>query len=301
MTRSRRRAISPRRWPTGLLLPLVVLGLTAGCAGSAGNAAHSTRATGGYWDRARLLDAKPIVPTDNDLQSPVESASARPARGVGALRVGALFVHSSSGNHFCTASVVASPGGNVLITAAHCLNQGKGTHAYNADIVFIPGYRDGQEPFGVWSPARLIVAPQWIASSDPNFDVGFVVLKPHDGENIQQLLGSNRLGIDVAGRYRVHVTGYPASTDSPITCVNTTSLHSDTQMRFDCDGYTGGTSGSPWVTRYDTTTHSGTIVGVVGGYQEGGDTPSISYSVRFGQEVVNLYHQAVRDAAGSQA
>jgi len=28
------------------------------------------------------------------------------------------------------------------------------------DIVFIPGYRDGQAPYGIWPPARLVVAPQ---------------------------------------------------------------------------------------------------------------------------------------------
>lgn len=34
-------------------------------------------------------------------------------------------------------------------------------------------------------------------------------------------------------------------------------------------------SGSPWVTHFDTRSRTGTIVGVIGGYQQGGDTPSI--------------------------
>jgi V8-like Glu-specific endopeptidase len=42
----------------------------------------------------------------------------------------------------CTASVVASPAGNLLITAAHCINGGNGA-GYKQDIVFIPDYRDG--------------------------------------------------------------------------------------------------------------------------------------------------------------
>ena len=39
--------------------------------------------------------------------------------------------------------------------------------------MFIPGYRDGQAPYGIWPPARLVVAPQWMSSSDPDFGVGY--------------------------------------------------------------------------------------------------------------------------------
>src|SRR6202034_4039008 len=67
-----------------------------------------------------------------------------PARAsVLALRVGALFVRDGNTNHFCTASVVTSPDRDLLITAAHCINGGKGGGGYRQDIVFIPGYRDG--------------------------------------------------------------------------------------------------------------------------------------------------------------
>ena len=177
--------------------------------------------------------------------------------------------------------------------AAHCINGGKGSSGYDSDIVFIPDYRDGREPFGVWTPTKLIVAPQWASSSDPDFDVGFVVLEPHDGKNIQQVLGASRLGADQGYQCPVHVTGYPDGENVPITCVNSTSRFSDTQLKFQCAGYTGGTSGSPWVTKFIAGSHTGTIVGVIGGYQESGDTPSLSYSVRFGPAILALYRQAV--------
>jgi V8-like Glu-specific endopeptidase len=207
--------------------------------------------------------------------------------------VGALFERSASGDHFCTASVVSSPGKDLLVTAAHCINGGKGSGAYNSDIVFIPDYRDGDEPYGVWTPAKLLVASQWADSSDPDYDVGFVVLEPHDGENIQQVLGANHLGDDSDEQYLVHVTGYPDTGNAPITCVNWTSALSSTQLKFECSGYTGGTSGSPWVAKFISGSRSGTIVGVIGGYQEGGDSPSVSYSVRFGTAVRQLYQQAL--------
>ena len=226
-----------------------------------------------------------------------------PARAVGlrasvhaGVRVGALFEHDASGNHFCTASVVASPGRDLLITAAHCINGGKGG-GYRQDIVFIPGYRDGQAPSGIWTPARLVVAPQWMNSSDPDFDVGFVVLKPDDGKNVEDVLGADHLGVDPGYRNQVRVTGYPASADAPITCTGWTSRQSPSQLRFECDGFTGGTSGSPWVTDVGPQTGTGTIVGVIGGYQEGGSTAAISYSPYLGEQVEQLYHQAAGDEA----
>ena len=251
----------------------------------------------GYWTRSRLLGARPARgPGYRGVPLPGQSANAHSA--LLALRVGALFVHDTSGDHFCTASVVASPGRDLLITAAHCINSGKGG-GYRQDIVFIPGYRDGQAPFGIWTPAQLVVAPQWIRSSDPDFDVGFVVLKLHDGNNIEDVLGANQLGIGSGYRHLVRVTGYPASADAPISCMNWTSRQSAAQLRFECGGFAGGTSGSPWVTRFDSRTRTGTIVGVIGGFQEGGDTAAISYSPYLGDAVQRLYREAVAGEAAS--
>ncbi len=278
-----------------MLAAVIVVAAAGGCA-TAPAASHPHAPGGGpagYWTRSRLLAADPSRGLDFRGQAGQPEA-ARPARL--SLRVGALFEHDASGNHFCTASVVASPGRDLLITAAHCINGGK-NGGYRQDIVFIPGYRDGQEPFGVWVPARLLVAPQWENSSDPAYDVGFIVLKPDDGKNIEDVLGANQLGIDPGYTNLVRVTGYPASEDAPVTCVNWTSRQSRSQLRFDCAGFTGGTSGSPWVTHFDPKTRTGTIVGVLGGYQEGGSTEAISYSSYLGPEVGQLYRQAVAGEA----
>ena len=265
---------------------------TAGGCSSAPAASQLPAASGepsGYWTQSRLLAA---TPWREPGYRPGPSASA--AASEPGVRVGALFEHDASGDHFCTASVVASPGRDLLITAAHCINGGKGG-GYRQDIVFIPGYRDGQTPSGIWTPAQLIVAPQWTSSSDPDFDVGFVVLKPYDEKNVEDVLGANQLGIDPGYQIKVRVTGYPASEDAPVTCVSETSEQSPTQLRFDCDGFTGGTSGSPWVTGFNAKTRTGTIVGVLGGYEEGGSTPAVSYSSYLGEEIQRLYHEAIAD------
>jgi V8-like Glu-specific endopeptidase len=272
---------------------LAVVALLSGC-GAAGSG-PAAGGPAGYWNRGRLLGAHPsrrwALPA-----VPRPSPSAH-TRLLPAPRVGALFVHDASGNHFCTASVVDSPGRDLLLTAAHCIHGGKGS-GYKQDIVFVPGYADGNAPYGVWTPSKLLVAPQWATSSNPDFDVGFVVLKSLDGKNIEDVLGANQVGFDAGFTHLVRVTGYPASADAPVTCLNWTSQQSAHQVKFQCGGYYGGTSGSPWVIRFDAKSRTGTIVGVIGGYQEGGDTDSVSYSAYLDDAIRQLYQQAEAESTG---
>ncbi len=281
----------------GLALAALLSGCASGSSigGSGAGGGASTPASAGYWTRSRLLGARP---SRDGLLSKLPSPGATPTAHsplLAAPRVGALFEHDVSGNHFCTASVVASPGRDLLVTAAHCINGGKGG-GYRTDIVFIPGYQDGATPFGVWTPRKLLVAPQWASSSNPDYDVGFVVLQPLGGKNIEEVLGANQLGFDAGFDHLVRVTGYPSSANAPVTCMNRTSQQSARQVRFECGGFFGGTSGSPWVTRFNPRTRTGTIVGVIGGYQEGGETDAISYSAYLNGDIRQLYDQAA--AAG---
>ncbi|MBV9026558.1 MAG: trypsin-like serine protease [Streptomycetaceae bacterium] len=205
--------------------------------------------------------------------------------------MGALFNHDASGDHFCTASVVQSPGKDLIVTAAHCIHGGRGG-TYKSDIVFVPSYRDGIAPRGEWHVKRLVVDQRWIDSSDPDLDVGFVVLQPLGGQHIEDILGANRLGDTSGVGRKVKLTGYPSNGSEPISCYNVTTRQSASQLRIACTGFPGGTSGSPWLTGFDPLTRTGTIIGVIGGYQGGGNTPDVSYSPVFGQEVHALYTKA---------
>jgi V8-like Glu-specific endopeptidase len=295
--RSKPRAVAVRLGAVAIVAALGAAGCTA-----TPSAGHRPPPAAVYWDRSRLRGARPFIGERPGVLAPRRLGNSHIAGLRSGLRVGALFMRAAGRDHFCTASVVASPGKDLLITAAHCINGGKGSTGYRSDIVFIPDYRDGQDPFGVWMPAKLLVPPQWARSSDPDYDVGFVVLKPHVDQNIEQVLGANRFGAGLGGRHLVHVTGYPSSSSAPITCVNWTSRVSSTQLRFECAGYTGGTSGSPWVVRFSPESRTGTIIGVIGGDEGGGETASVSYSVRFGPAIQRLYRQAraasIRVSAG---
>ncbi|MEU8514908.1 hypothetical protein AB0C76_25430 [Kitasatospora sp. NPDC048722] len=206
--------------------------------------------------------------------------------------VGAVFTRNADGDHFCTASVVDSAGQNLIVTAAHCVWDPK--LGQRSDLVFVPGYRNGDTPSGIWPLVAVTVDDGWKDHADPDVDVAFAVVQAQNGQQVQQVLGANKLGVNLGYQLPVRVTGYPGTSDVPITCANNTVEQSPTQLRIDCPDYTGGTSGSPWVTDFDPSTRTGTVVGVIGGYQEGGDNPDISYTSYFGDRVQALYDRATQ-------
>jgi V8-like Glu-specific endopeptidase len=234
--------------------------------------------------------------------TPLTQATGDPAakRGIpfsGTAAVGALFTSSNGhlGSHFCTASVVNSPAGDLLITAAHCM-AGRPLDTASG-VVFAPGYYNGTFPHGTWIVRATYVDSAWIKTQDPNDDVAFLVAGPA-GTQVQQLTGAETLEIDEPAQ-AVRVIGYPDGANSPITCTAPArSFDHGFQMVFDCDNYTNGTSGGPFLAHVNPKTGDGWVIGVIGGYQDGGDFPDISYSPRFFSAVQNLYETAV---AGSSS
>jgi V8-like Glu-specific endopeptidase len=204
--------------------------------------------------------------------------------------VGALFTVSGGRlrSHFCTASVIDSPNRDLVITAAHCVSQ------TIADVAFVPGYNAGAAPYGVWIVTRVYVDSSWSASSDPDDDVAFLrVSQPGSTVPIEDVTGAERLRTGAPARQLVKVIGYPDSADQAITCRNWTREPLADQLEFDCGGYTDGTSGGPFLASVNPLTGQGTVIGVIGGYEQGGDTPQVSYSAMFGKNVAALYRTAV--------
>jgi hypothetical protein len=62
-------------------------------------------------------------------------------------------------------------------------------------------------------------------------------------------------------------------------------------VQFDCPGYSNASSGAPFLTDINPRTGQGTVVGVIGGYQQGGDIPSVSYSSPIGPVLHRLYQR----------
>ena len=222
----------------------------------------------------------PATPT------PVDSRSFN-----GTPAVGALFTLSGGqlDRHFCTGSVVDSPPGDLVITAAHCVSG-----LAPGQIAFVPDYRSGVAPYGVWLTSEVLADSTWQASSDPDHDVAFLVVhRTGSSDRIQDLTGGEQLGIGWSTRAWVDVIGYPDGTDRPISCQNESKPLGASEMEFDCGGYTDGTSGGPFLGRVNPSTGDGTVIGVIGGYEQGGDIASVSYSPGFGRAVQALYQIAI--------
>ena len=204
--------------------------------------------------------------------------------------VGALFTVSEGrlGAHFCTATVINSPNGDLVITAAHCVS---GT---SAAFAFVPGYDAGAAPYGVWTVTRVYVDASWNSSSDPNDDVAFLqVSQPGSTVPIQEVTGAEQLKIGMPAQQLVEVIGYPDSSNKAIACRNWTSEPMQDQLEFNCGGYTDGTSGGPFLAGVNPLNGRGMVIGVIGGYEQGGFEPEVSYSAMFGANVMALYKVAV--------
>jgi V8-like Glu-specific endopeptidase len=214
---------------------------------------------------------------------------ARPFGGIAA--IGALFArgpHGALGRHFCSASVVNSPGGDLVITAAHCLDGRPASR-----VAFVPGYARGRKPHGVWLVRREIRDQEWDSKEDPGHDIAFLLVsRPGSKQSVQSVTGGEGLSVPQPGE-RVMTVGYPDGRSRPVRCANALRAFGTGQVEFDCRGYTDGTSGGPLITGTDASTGLGVIVGVIGGYQLGGDTDAVSYAAWFGHQVHRLYLRAV--------
>lgn len=206
----------------------------------------------------------------------------------GVAAVGALFTTSGGklATHFCTASVVHSAQGDLAVTAAHCVANVAG------EVDFVPGYHDGKAPYGRWKVTRIYTDSGWQSEQNPDDDVAFLRLAHEGGVAIENYTGAEQLQTGQPSRSYVQVIGYPDGASKPVECANWTTSFSTTQLEFDCDGYTDGTSGGPFLADIDPRTGQGTVMGVIGGYEQGGLTQSVSYAAVFGTHVAALYQTA---------
>ena len=231
----------------------------------------------------------------NDAGAPPGTPTATTFGGVPS--VGAVFDDGVTHPHSCSASVVLTPRGGLVLTAAHCV---AGT---GAGLLFAPNYDDGRTPFGVWTVQKAWVSPRWVRSQDPRTDYAFLQVAPQTRQgrtvHVQDVTGGSLLGLAPRAGTTVTSVAYPYGIDDePITCVNrivTTAGY----PTFNCHGYPGGTSGSPLL--LGGPTHRGlptVVVGLIGGLHQGGCYEWNSFSSPFGRDTLTTY---LRAASGRPA
>jgi V8-like Glu-specific endopeptidase len=215
-------------------------------------------------------------------------ANSRPSIGI------LVYADKNLTTHYCTASVVQSPGKNLILTAAHCRP--------GYWVAFVPDYQAGAktQPYGIWDVKTVYTDGHYAATgSGTDYDYAFAKVSPDSkGRLLQNVVGGNVLTRTPGSRNWAGVTGYPevasVPADKAITCWNWTSaLPGYDQLQFLCTGYYSGTSGSPWLIHLNSKTNTGDVIGVIGGLQYGGPNSWVSYSPVFDGKIFYLYDYAL--------
>jgi V8-like Glu-specific endopeptidase len=200
----------------------------------------------------------------------------------------------------CSGTSVSAPNFSVVITAGHCINSGgRGGRWYRGPWVFVPGYRYGQRPFGVFAATWLDTTRRWISTGSENFDVGAAVVARNErGERLADAVGGAGIAWGLKADQVFDVHGYPAAPpfdgETQHLCTQTPFLGHDLQsfisagplnLAVECD-VTGGASGGGWTIR-------GGVLNSVTNYGYG-DDPRTDFGAYFGKEVARLYGRAGR-------
>ncbi|MFI6641272.1 trypsin-like serine peptidase [Streptomyces sp. NPDC050504] len=259
-----------------------------------------------FWTAQRMRSATPVgggaAPVGGGARTaPKPKASAAAAYlPDGIPTVGTVyFVGRDLATHSCTASVVHSPRGNLLLTAGHC--------GLDDKRAFVPQYRAGlapaRQPYGIWAVDRVFRDPRRTDfGPGSDLDFAFATVKPDGrGRGLESVTGANRLARAAGYTNTVTVVGYPtrknSPADRPVGCrVETAPLPGYRQMRMECAGFHGGTSGSPWIANFDEATKTGDVIGALGGWNGGGlldGSDRISFAPLFGDAAFRLYDDAV--------
>lgn len=251
--------------------------------------------------------ARPAAESRGAVSTVAPTAPAAPSAGVRSLpqaggpwtgggavvhTIGRVFFTFQNRTASCSGDAVTSKNGSVVLTAGHCV---KYQGSWHTNWVFVPGYHDGQSPYGTWAAAKTLSTPQWTASEDMNNDIGAAVVGPVDGKRLTDVVGGQ--GLEFNGGYNkdMYAFGFPAASpydgSKLIYCSGTSSkdflLTQDHGLG--CN-MTGGSSGGPWFTSFDESTGAGLQASVNSfGYTF---LPNTMFGPYFGDEAKNLYDTA---------
>ncbi|WAZ23660.1 peptidase [Streptomyces cinnabarinus] len=192
----------------------------------------------------------------------------------------------------CSGNAVTSANKSTVITAGHCV---KLDGAWHTNWVFVPGYHDGQSPYGRWTASKTLSTPQWTASEDINYDIGAAVVAPLNGQSLTDVVGGQGLAFNTGYNLRMYSFGFPAASpyngEKFIYCSGTTNrdflLSNDHGMT--CN-MTGGSSGGPWFTQFNESTGTG-LLSSVNSFKYN-FFPNRMYGPYFGADAQNLYQAA---------
>jgi hypothetical protein len=227
------------------------------------------------------------VPAEQATSAAAETSStARPM--LPDSRVGAVFLGGGS-MHTCSGAVLDSAGGDLILTAAHCVAEG-------IDAAFVPGFNKQAAPEDVWHIDAVYLDPRWVQNQDPQADFAIARVSRDTGGTIQALAGGGlSLGQAPAPGTVVTVTGYGIGVGGgPIGCHTATAQAAQGFPSLPCVGLADGLSGAPWIV-------GSKVTGLIGGLDGGGCNESVSYSPPFDDAITRLLARAEAGDPADQA
>jgi hypothetical protein len=221
--------------------------------------------------------ARPVPAAQPSAAASATPAIARPVQPDP--KVGAVFLGGGP-QHTCSGAVLNSAGGDLILTAAHCVADG-------VDVTFVAGFNDEAAPENVWHVDAVYLDPRWVQNQDPMADFAIARVSRDAGGTIQaQAGGGLTLGTAPHPGTVVTVTGYPMGEGGgPVGCRAPTAQATRGFPSLPCEGMVDGLSGAPWAT-------GSTVTGLIGGLDGGGCEDESSYSPPFGDAITRLLTRA---------
>ncbi|SDJ40486.1 V8-like Glu-specific endopeptidase [Nonomuraea maritima] len=229
----------------------------------------------------------------------METRAARTSSGAAWTRGGAvarttgrIFFTTQGRNASCSGTAVTSANKSVVMTAGHCV---KMNGAFHTNWVFVPGYANGNRPYGTWAATRLLTTQQWNAREDINFDVAAAVVAPLDGKALTDVVGGQGVAFNQPRGRQMHAFGYPAAPPYDgarlIYCGGRTfdDPFTSDDLGLTCD-MTGGSSGGPWLLNVNESTGLGTQNSV--NSFKYNFAPNWMFGPYFGNEAQSVYQSA---------
>jgi V8-like Glu-specific endopeptidase len=247
----------------GLALAALVTPAQAGTP----DAATTDAAVRAFWTPERMRSAEPldlitVAPGDfKDVASGVPAQIQSIPNGGAAWTGGGAVTHTAGRVFFtyqgrpasCSGDAVTSTNKSTVITAGHCV---KLDGVFHTNWAFVPGYDNGNAPYGTWTARATMATPQWVASEDINYDVGAAVVNQLDGQSLTDVVGSQGIAFNQARGQNMYAFGYPAAApyDGTKLIYCSGQVFDDFLLSQDigmaCD-QTGGASGGPWFLSFD--------------------------------------------------
>lgn len=211
--------------------------------------------------------------------------------------IGVLAHNNAGSGHYCSASVVNSAHHNVVLTAAHCV--WNDVNLKNP-IWFLPDFANGRpnDTYGRWQVTKVIISSKYRHLTSSPYDFAFLVLKPFQGGNAQDRTGALNPAANVnAHNTATTIAGYNGNMGSLSWCRSQTNIAKPGGVSYlygkcakassDPEGLGDGTSGGPFIETGTTR-----VVGIMGGFDQGGPDAWNEYSAWFQGDFVSLYNQA---------